>query len=160
MTGEVKYSVRGIEDLLNALEKTYFFIFMVGDKDVSEAWIKAGVTNVTNELINDDWRNHFDEVTTEEFAEESKLLNNLLLLPPMIDGKVIKRGVVVTKEPFGVLAFSDVNVVGFIVENYKDYEMHYLLFTGFDLNTREERRVLVKTRAETQGGMLYRVTLE
>ena len=160
MTGEVKYSVRGIEDLLNALEKTYSFIFMVGDKDVAEAWIKAGVTNVINELINDDWRDHFDEVSTEEFAEESKLLNNLLLLPPAINGKPIKRGVVITKEPFGVLAFSDINVVGFIVENRGDYEMHYLLFTGFDLNTREERKVLIKTRAETQGGMLYRVTLE
>ena len=160
MTGEVKYSVKGIEDLLNALEKTYYFIFMVEDKYVAEAWIKAGISNVTNELINDDWRNHFDEVTTEEFAEESKLLNNLLLLPPMIDGKVIKRGVVVTKEPFAVLAFSDVNVVGFIIENHGDYEMHYLLFTGFDITTKEERKVLIKTRAGTEGGMLYRVSLE
>jgi len=160
MTGEVKYSIRNIEDLLNALEKTYYFIFMVEDKYVAEAWIKAGISNVINELINDDWRNHFDEVSTEEFAEESKLLNNLLLLPPMIDGKVIKRGVVITKEPFAVLAFSDINVVGFIVENCGSYEMHYLLFTGFDINTKEERRVLIKTRAGTEGGMLYRVSLE
>jgi len=160
VVGEVKYSIKNIEDLLNAIEKTYFFIFMVGDKDVAEAWIKAGVSDVINELFDDDWRNHFDEVTIEEFTEESKLLNNLLLLPPMIDGKVIKRGVVITKEPFAILAFSDVNVVGFVVENRGDYEMHYLLFTGFDLNTKEERKVLIKTRAGTQGGMLYRVSLE
>ena len=160
MVGEVRYSVRGIEDLLNAIERTYFFIFMVGDKDVAEAWIKAGVSDVINELFDDDWRDHFDEVSTEEFAEESKLLNNLLLLPPMIDGKVIKRGVVITKEPFAILAFSDVNVVGFVVENRGDYETHYLLFTGFDLNTKEERKVLIKTKAGTQGGMLYRVSLE
>ena len=159
MVGEVKYSVRGIEDLLNALEKTYFFVFMVEDKYVAEAWIKAGVTNVTNELINGDWRDYFDEVSTEEFTEESKLLNNLVLLPLMINDKVIRRGVVITKEPFAVLMFSDVNVVGFIIENHGDYEMHYLLFTGFDVMTKEERKVLIKTRAKTDGGMLFRVSL-
>jgi len=156
MSGEVKYGIRSIEDLLNALEKTYYFIFMVEDKGASEAWIKTAITSITNKEVVGDWRNHFEWVTIEEFAEESKLLNNLLLLPLTINGKPIKRGVVVTKEPFAVLAFSDINVVGFVIEN----DVHYLLFTGFDINTREERKVLIKTKAQTESGVLYRVTLE
>jgi hypothetical protein len=160
MSGEAKYSVRGIGDLLDALEKTYYFIFMVEEKDVTEAWIKAGISNVIDKYINDDWRNYFEEVTIEEFASESKLLNNILLLPPMVGNKAIKRGVVVCKEPFAILSFSDINITGFVIEDHGGYEMHYLLFTGFDINTKEERKLLIKTRTETKGGTLYRVSLE
>jgi len=158
MSGEVRYNIRGIEDLLRGLYNSYYFVFMVEDKDVIEAWIKAGVTNAVDKYIDDDWRGYFDEVSVEEFAEESKLLNNLLLLPPMFNGKPIRRGVVICKEPFAVLAFSDINVVGFIVENHGGYETHYLLFTGFDITTQEEKKLLIKTTAQSNGGMLYRIT--
>ena len=160
MSGEVKYSVKTIEDLLKELYNTYYFVFMVEDKDVAEAWIKAGITNVIGKYIDDDWRNYFEEVTVEEFAEESKVLNNILLLPPIINGKPIKRGIVITKEPFAVLMFSDVNVAGFIIENHGDYEMHYLMFTGFDINTKEERKLLIKTKAQANRGVLFRVAPE
>ena len=160
MSGEVKYNIRGIEDLLKELYRTYYFVFMVEDGDVAEAWIKAGVTNVINEYIDDDWRKYFEEVTVEEFAEESKVLNNILLMPPVINNKPLRRGLIITKEPFAVLMFSDINVVGFVVENYGDYEMHYLIFTGFDINTREERKLLIKTKAQSNRGVLFRVTPE
>jgi len=160
MSGEVKYSVKTIGDLLNELYNTYYFVFMVEDKDVAEAWIKAGVTNVIGKYIDDDWRKYFEEVTVEEFAEESKALNNILLMPLMVNGRPIRRGIIITKEPFAVLMFSDVNVVGFIIENHGDYEMHYLMFTGFDINTREERKLLIKTKAQASRGVLFRVTPE
>jgi hypothetical protein len=160
MSGEVKYSVRTIGDLIKELYNTYYFIFMVEDRDVAEAWIKAGITNVTNEYVEGDWRKYFEEVTVEEFAEESKALNNILLLPPTINGKPIRRGIIITKEPFAVLMFSDVNVVGFIVENHGDYEIHYLIFNGYDINTREERKLLIKAKAQANRGVLFRVTPE
>ncbi len=158
MSGEVKYNIRGIEDLLKGLYNTYYFVFMVEDKDVIEAWIKAGITNVTNELINDDWRNHFEEVTVEEFSEETKVLGNILLLPLMANGKPLRRGLIIGKDPLSLLMFSDVNVAGFIIENHGDYEMHYLLFNGFDIMTQENKKILIKTKAQSNGGMLYRIT--
>ena len=160
MSGEVRYNIRGIEDLIKGLYNAYYFVFMVEDEDVIEAWIKAGITNVIDKYIDDDWRNYFEEVTVEEFAEESKVLNNILLLPPIINGKPIKRGIIITKEPFAVLMFSDVNVAGFIIENHGDYEMHYLMFTGFDINTKEERKLLIKAKAQANRGVLFRVAPE
>ncbi len=35
MSGEVKYNIRGIEDLLKGLYNTYYFVFMVEDRDVN-----------------------------------------------------------------------------------------------------------------------------
>ena len=158
MSGEVKYNIRGIEDLLKGLYNTYYFVFMIEDEDVIEAWIKAGITNVTNELINDDWRNHFEEVTVEEFSEETRVLGNILLLPLMSNGKPLRRGLIIGRDPLSLLMFSDVNVAGFIIENHGDYEMHYLLFNGFDIMTQENKKILIKTKAQSNGGMLYRIT--
>ena len=158
MSGEVKYNIRGIEDLIKGLYNSYYFVFMVEDKDVIEAWIKAGITNVTNELINDDWRNHFDEVAVEEFSEETRVLGNILLLPLMANGKPLRRGLIIGKDPLSLLMFSDVNVAGFIIENHGDYEMHYLIFNGFDIMTQENKKILIKTKAQSNGGMLYRIT--
>ena len=158
MSGEVKYNIRGIEDLIKGLYNSYYFVFMVEDKDVIEAWIKAGITNVTNELINDDWRNHFEEVAVEEFSEETRVLGNILLLPLMANGKPLRRGLIIGKDPLSLLMFSDVNVAGFIIENHGDYEMHYLIFNGFDIMTQENKKILIKTKAQSNGGMLYRIT--
>ena len=158
MSGEVKYNIRGIEDLLKGLFNTYYFVFMVEDKDVIEAWIKAGVIDAVDKYIDDDWRNHFDEVTVEEFSEETRVLGNILLLPLMANGKPLRRGLIIGKDPFTLLMFSDVNVAGFIIENHGDYEMHYLLFNGFDIMTQENKKILIKTKALTNGGMLYRIT--
>ena len=157
MSGEVKYSVKTIGDLLNELYNTYYFVFMVEDKDVAEAWIKAGITNVIGKYIDDDWRKYFEEVSIEEFAEESKVLNNILLMPPSINGKPIRRGIVITRDPFAVLMFSDINVVGIVVENHGDYEMHYLMFTGFDIATQENKKLLIKTKAQANRGVLFRI---
>jgi hypothetical protein len=158
MSGEVKYNIRGIEDLLKGLYNSYYFVFMIEDKDVIEAWIKAGVTNAIDRYIDDDWRNHFDEVTVEEFSEETKVLGNILLLPLMANGKPLRRGLIIGKDPLSLLMFSDINTVGFIIENHGDYETHYLLFNGFDIMTQESRKILIKTKAQSNGGMLYRIT--
>jgi hypothetical protein len=53
---------------------------------------------------------------------------------------------------------SEPNITGFIIEGGGDYETHYLFFDGFDINTQENRKVLIKTRALTNGGAFYRVT--
>jgi len=158
MSGEVKYNIRGIEDLLKGLYNAYYFVFMIEDKDVIEAWIKAGVTNAIDEYIDDDWRNHFEEVTVEEFSEETRVLSNILLLPLMANGKPLRRGLIIGKDPLSLLMFSDVNVAGFIIENHGDYEIHYLLFNGFDIMTQENKKILIKTKAQSSGGMLYRIT--
>ena len=158
MSGEVKYNIRGIEDLLKGLYNTYYFVFMIEDKDVMEAWIKAGITNAIDKYIDDDWRNHFEEVAVEEFSEETRVLGNILLLPLMANGKPLRRGLIIGRDPLSLLMFSDVNVAGFIIENHGDYEMHYLLFNGFDIMTQEDRKILIKTKAQSNGGMLYRIT--
>ena len=158
MTGEVRYNIRGIEDLIKGLYNSYYFVFMVEDKDVIEAWIKAGVTNAVDKYIDDDWRNYFDEVSVEEFSEETRVLGNVLLLPLMANGKPLRRGLIIGKDPLSLLMFSDVNVAGFIIENHGDYETHYLLFTGFDIMTQETKKLLIKTKAQSNGGMLYRIT--
>ena len=158
MSGEVRYNIRGIEDLLKGLFNTYYFVFMIEDKDVMEAWIKAGITNAIDKYIDDDWRNHFEEVAVEEFSEETRVLGNILLLPLMANGKPLRRGLIIGRDPLSLLMFSDVNVAGFIIENHGDYEMHYLLFNGFDIMTREDRKILIKTKAQSNGGMLYRIT--
>ena len=158
MSGEVKYNIRGIEDLLKGLYNTYYFVFMIEDKDVIEAWIKAGITNAVGEYINDDWRNYFEEVSVEEFSEETRVLGNILLLPLMATGKPLRKGLIIGKDPLSLLMFSDVNVEGFIIENNGVYEMHYLLFNGFEIMTQEVKKLFIRTRAQSNGGMLYRIT--
>jgi len=152
----VKYGVKDIISLIEELGNASYFMFMIEDRDVAEAWVKACITNVTNEYVNGDWRKYFDEVTVEEFAEESKVLNNLFA----ISLTPIRKGIIICREPFAYLVFTDVNVIGFIVEDDGDYEIHYLIFNGYDVNTREERKLLIKTKVTTKGGVLYRVMNE
>jgi hypothetical protein len=158
MNERVKYSVKTTEELLSSLLNAYYFMFMVEDKNVVESWVKAAITNVTGEYVSNDWRNHFEEVTPEEFAEEVKVLSNLLLMPFRINDKPLRKGLIIGKEPFTLLMFSDVNVVGFIIENHGDYETHYLLFNGFDIMTQENKKLLIKAKAQSNAGVLYRIT--
>jgi len=153
MSNTVKYGVKDVISLIEELGNASYFVFMVEDKDVAEAWVKACITNVLDRYIDGDWRSYFDEVTVEEFAEESKVLNNLFA----ISLTPIRKGLIICKEPFAYLVFTDMNVIGFIVEGYENYEIHYLIFNGYDVNTQEERKLLIKTKVTTKGGVLYRV---
>jgi len=158
MSGDASYSIKDIKELISSMTDVKYFMLMSEDNVVTEAFIKAVITSITGKEVVGDWRGYFEWVTTEEFASESKLLNNAILIPAVIDNQPLRKGFIVGKNPFAFIVVSEPNITGFIIEGNGDYETHYLMFDGFDINTQENRKVLIRTRALTNGGAFYRVT--
>jgi len=158
MSGDASYSVKDIKELISSMVDVKYFMLMSEDNAVTEAFIKAVITSITNKEVVGDWRNYFEWVTTEEFANESRLLNNAILIPAVIDNQPLRKGFIIGKNPFTFIVVSEPNITGFIIEGNGDYETHYLFFDGFDINTQENRKVLIKTKALSNGGAFYRVT--
>jgi hypothetical protein len=158
MSGDASYSIKDIKELISSLGDVKYFILMSEDTVVTEAFIKAVITSITGKEVDGDWRGYFEWVSTEEFASESKLLNNAIMIPAILDNQPLRKGFIIGKDPFVFIVVSEPNITGFIIERSGDYETHYLFFDGFDINTQEDRKVLIKTRALTNGGAFYRVT--
>jgi hypothetical protein len=158
MSKDSSYSIKDIKELISSMADVKYFMLMSEDGAVTEAFIKAIITSITNKEVIDDWRSYFEEVSTEEFASESRLLNNAILIPAVINNQPLKKGFIIGKNPLTFIVISEPNITGFIIESGGDYETHYLFFDGFDINTQENRKVLIKTRALSNGGAFYRVT--
>jgi len=158
MSGDASYSIKDIKELISSMGDVKYFMLMSEDNVVTEAFIKAVITSITGKEVVDDWRNYFEWVTTEEFASESKLLNNAILIPAVIDNQPLRKGFIIGKNPFVFIVVSEPNITGFIIEGSGDYETHYLFFDGFDINTQSTAKVLIKTKALSNGGAFYRVT--
>ena len=158
MSKDSSYSIKDIKELISSMAEVKYFMLMSEDSVVTEAFIKSIITSITNKEVIGDWRNYFEEVSTEEFANESRLLNNAIMIPAILDNQPLRKGFIIGKNPFTFIVVSEPNITGFIIEGGGDYETHYLFFDGFDINTQEDRKVLIKTRALTNGGAFYRVT--
>ena len=158
MSRDSSYSIKDIKELIGSMADVKYFMLMSEDSAVTEAFIKSIITSITNQEVIGDWRSYFEEVSTEEFANESRLLNNAIMIPAILDNQPLKKGFIIGKNPFTFIVISEPNITGFIIEGGGDYEIHYLLFDGFDIMTQEDRKVLIKTRALTNGGAFYRVT--
>jgi len=158
MSKDSSYSIKDIKELISSMAEVKYFMLMSEDSVVTEAFIKSIITSITNKEVIGDWRSYFEEVSTEEFANESRLLNNAIMIPAILDNQPLKKGFIIGKNPFTFIVVSEPNITGFIIEGGGDYETHYLFFDGFDINTQEDRKVLIKTRALTNGGAFYRVT--
>ncbi len=158
MSKDSSYSIKDIKELISSMADVKYFMLMSEDDVVTEAFIKAIITSITNKEVIGDWREYFEWVTTEEFANESRLLNNAIMIPAVIDNQPLKKGFIVGRNPFTFIVISEPNITGFIIEGGGDYEIHYLFFDGFDINTQEDRKILIKTKALTNGGAFYRVT--
>ena len=158
MSKDSSYSIKDIKELISSMADVKYFMLMSEDSVVTEAFIKSIITSITNKEVIGDWRSYFEEVSTEEFANESRLLNNAIMIPAILDNQPLKKGFIIGKNPFTFIVVSEPNITGFIIEGGGDYETHYLFFDGFDINTQEDRKVLIKTRALTNGGAFYRVT--
>ena len=158
MSGDASYSIKDIKELISSMTDVKYFMLMSEDNAVTEAFIKAVITSITNKEVTGDWRGYFEWVSTEEFASESRLLNNAILIPAILDNKPLRKGFIIGKDPFVFIVVSEPNIVGFIIEGGGDYETHYLFFDGFDINTQENRKVLIRTKALSNGGAFYRVT--
>jgi len=158
MSRDSSYSIKDIKELIGSMADVKYFMLMSEDSAVTEAFIKSIITSITNQEVIGDWRSYFEEVSTEEFANESRLLNNAIMIPAILDNQPLRKGFIIGKNPFTFIVVSEPNITGFIIEGGGDYETHYLFFDGFDINTQEDRKVLIKTRALTNGGAFYRVT--
>jgi hypothetical protein len=158
MSRDSSYSIKDIKELISSMADVKYFMLMSEDSVVTEAFIKSIITSITNQEVIGDWRSYFEEVSTEEFANESRLLNNAIMIPAILDNQPLKKGFIIGRNPFTFIVVSEPNITGFIIEGSGDYETHYLFFDGFDINTQEDRKVLIKTRALTNGGAFYRVT--
>jgi len=158
MSKDSSYSIKDIKELISSMAEVKYFMLMSEDSVVTEAFIKSIITSITNKEVIGDWRNYFEEVSTEEFANESRLLNNAIMIPAILDNQPLRKGFIIGRNPFTFIVVSEPNITGFIIEGSGDYETHYLFFDGFDINTQEDRKVLIKTRALTNGGAFYRVT--
>jgi len=158
MSRDSSYSIKDIKELISSMADVKYFMLMSEDSVVTEAFIKSIITSITNQEVIGDWRSYFEEVSTEEFANESRLLNNAIMIPAILDNQPLKKGFIIGRNPFTFIVISEPNITGFIIEGGGDYETHYLFFDGFDINTQEDRKVLIKTRALTNGGAFYRVT--
>jgi hypothetical protein len=158
MSKDSSYSIKDIKELISSMTDVKYFILMSEDNVVTEAFIKAIITSITNKEVIGDWRNYFEWVTTEEFANESRLLNNAIMIPAILNNQPLRKGFIVGRNPFTFIVVSEPNITGFIIEGGGDYETHYLFFDGYDINTQEDRKVLIKTRALSNGGAFYRVT--
>ena len=158
MSRDSSYSIKDIKELISSMADVKYFMLMSEDSVVTEAFIKSIITSITNKEVIGDWRSYFEEVSTEEFANESRLLNNAIMIPAILDNQPLKKGFIIGRNPFTFIVVSEPNITGFIIEGGGDYETHYLFFDGFDINTQEDRKVLIKTRALTNGGAFYRVT--
>jgi len=158
MSRDSSYSIKDIKELIGSMADVKYFMLMSEDSVVTEAFIKSIITSITNQEVIGDWRSYFEEVSTEEFANESRLLNNAIMIPAILDNQPLKKGFIIGRNPFTFIVISEPNITGFIIEGGGDYETHYLFFDGFDINTQEDRKVLIKTRALTNGGAFYRVT--
>jgi len=158
MSKDSSYSIKDIKELISSMADVKYFMLMSEDSVVTEAFIKSIITSITNKEVIGDWRSYFEEVSTEEFANESRLLNNAIMIPAILDNQPLKKGFIIGKNPFTFIVVNEPNITGFIIEGGGDYETHYLFFDGFDINTQEDRKVLIKTRALTNGGAFYRVT--
>jgi hypothetical protein len=158
MSKDSSYSIKDIKELISSMADVKYFMLMSEDSVVTEAFIKSIITSITNKEVVGDWRSYFEEVSTEEFANESRLLNNAIMIPAILDNQPLRKGFIIGKNPFTFIVVSEPNITGFIIEGGGDYETHYLFFDGFDINTQENRKVLIRTRALTNGGAFYRVT--
>jgi hypothetical protein len=158
MSGDASYSIKDIKELISSMADVKYFMLMSEDNVVTEAFIKAVITSITGKDVVGDWRGFFEEVSTEEFANESRLLNNAILIPAILDNQPLRKGFIIGKNPFVFITINEPNIVGFVIEGSGDYETHYLMFDGFDINTQENRKVLIKTRALSNGGAFYRVS--